>query len=190
MKFMYSILVSCLLFIEQAQAVNLNLLDATSFDPQPVVVSAADNSVPVGTVIIWTKVQIPEGWLECNGQAVPSYYPELRKMMKFTPNFQGMFLRGAGSQVVNHGSYGYVNHGTTLGAIQGDTTRDWFFYQMNPGGYGSYEGIAMPLTERESGPDGGGGSWNRAIYRPSRSVPTSTENRPVNVGVKYIIKAA
>lgn len=95
MKFMYSILVSCLLFIGQAQATNFKLFDATSFDPQPVLVSAADNSVPIGTVIIWTKEIIPEGWLECNGQKVNDIlYPELAALMPNTPNYKGRFLQG------------------------------------------------------------------------------------------------
>lgn len=198
MKFMYSILVSCLLCIGQAQATDLKLYDATSFDPQPVVVSAADNSVPVGTVIIWTKEEIPEGWLECNGQPVPDMYSDLKDLMPVTPNYQGMFLRGAGSQIVNHGGYGSVTHGTELGKIQGDTIRNaqgTFELRDNVKPMGVFTNTTGVFSAY-----GGGNNWRiRAtegnvaqktlLFNFANMIPTSKENRPVNVGVKYIIKA-
>lgn len=204
MKFMYSILVSCLLFIGQAQAANFNLLDATSFDPQPVVVSAVDNSVPVGTVIIWTKEVIPDGWLECDGQVVnETLYPDLHKLMPNTPNYQGMFLRGAGSQsFIQNAGYMIGNTQTlyssgNLGTIQGDSIRN------HKGVLGTADGPAMgPLfggNNRKSmayslgiAHDGGqrAGSQDTMIgYDFSRVFPTSNEIRPVNIAVKYIIKA-
>ena len=148
----------------------------------------------MGTISIWYEEQVPEGWLECNGQAVtPSDYPALYKMMRFTPNFQGMFLRGAGNQTVTHGSYGSVNHGTTLGQVQGDTIR-------NIKGRGGMrgDGFGSPHSPFPSGPfydsyigqetDGNNGYFG-LDFDASRVVPTANENRPVNIGVKYIIKA-
>ncbi len=148
------------------------------------------NLIPRGTISIWYEDQVPEGWLECNGQAVPSDYPELRKMMKFTPNFQGMFLRGAGSQTVTHGKYGSVNHGTTLGHVQGDTIRN--IYGSIDSGAGVF---VSPSGAFNLGKSSGGGLYGRGdfyddiSFDAARIVPTSEENRPVNVGVKYIIKA-
>ena len=186
-KFLTLLCSFLVLFSVNAHAFTLN--DATSFDPVPVQVQAASIGVPVGTVIIWTKEEIPEGWLECNGQPVPDIYPDLKALMPTVPNYQGMFLRGAGSQTVTHGNYGSVSHGTSLGQIQGDTVRNWYFVQLNPGGAGSYEGIAYNPGPAMGGPDGGGGSWHYVYYAPKVMVPTSEENRPVNVGVKYLIKA-
>lgn len=200
MKFMYSILVSCLLFIGQAQAIDFKLLDATSFDPQPVLVSAADNSVPIGTVIIWTKEIIPEGWLECNGQPVnEALYPDLHKLMPNTPNYQGMFLRGAGSQTVNHGGYGNTAHSSAgLGQIQGDSIRNitghWYSNWENSSGpywdntSGSVRSWIQNNYNTEAMQPGGGGVHFYQL-NSAYQVPTSTENRPVNVGVKYLIKA-
>lgn len=193
MKFLSLILASCLFFSPvQAQAKNF-LFDATSFDPQPVMVAAANNLVPTGTVMIWTQEIIPEGWLECNGQSVPSNC-ELYKTMKKTPNYQGMFLRGSGSQTINHGSYGLTVHSAVLGEIQGDTIRNikgGFDGNTNDGDWHK-TGPFFNTSELITGSDGGGvNATGGGIigFNTSLTVPTSEENRPVNIGVKYIIKA-
>lgn len=55
--------------------------------------------VPTGTVATWPMdAAVPPGWLACNGQAVPSSYPELRALMGSVPNYNNrQFLRGATS---------------------------------------------------------------------------------------------
>lgn len=173
------------------------LSDSTSFNPEQVQVQAASIGVPVGTVIVWTKEEIPEGWLECNGQPVPDMYPDLKVLMPNVPNYQGMFLRGSGSQVVTHGSYGSVVHGTTLGEIQGDTIRniEGTITEQPPYSYEGSTYTAGAFKYRYSGvfhwvKDGMGGAY-RGYYDLDTSlvVPTSEENRPVNIGVKYLIKA-
>lgn len=197
MKLIYSILISCLLFVGQAHAASFELHDATSFDPQPVLVSAADNSVPVGTVIIWTKEIIPEGWLECNGQPVnEALYPDLHKLMPSTPNYQGMFLRGAGSQsfVQNNGwSVGNTNTvyaSAGLGQIQGDATRritGWFSLDNQSPFCGG-----IFYNTRMTGNDYNASGWEPVTqmnFDNARFAPTAAEIRPVNIAVKYIIKA-
>lgn len=44
---------------------------------------------------MWTKEEIPEGWLECNGQPVPDSYPDLKALMPNVPDYQGRFLEGS-----------------------------------------------------------------------------------------------
>ena len=198
MKFMYSILVSCFLFIGQAQAVNFNLLDATSFSPEKVQVQAQSIGVPVGTVIIWTKNAVPDGWLECDGRAVnKTLYPELAALMSNVPNYQGMFLRGAGTQAINHGSYGWAYHGTTLGQVQGDGIRNITGSNNSPVFFPFANGHSQgAFTEYHNGTGwvvryalGDTGINSGIQFNASLAVPTANENRPVNVGVKYIIKA-
>lgn len=198
MKFMYSILVSCFLFIGQAQAVNFNLLDATSFSPEKVQVQAQSIGVPVGTVIIWTKNAVPDGWLECDGRAVnKTLYPELAALMSNVPNYQGMFLRGAGTQAINHGSYGWAYHGTTLGRVQGDGIRNITGSNNSPVFFPFANGHSQgAFTEYHNGTGwviryalGDTGINSGIQFNASLTVPTANENRPVNVGVKYIIKA-
>lgn len=176
------------------------LSDATSFSPEKVRVQAQSIGVPVGTVIVWTKNAVPDGWLECNGQAVNKVlYPELAALMSNVPNYQGMFLRGAGSQIINHGSYGSVNHGTILGQMQGDTIRDTlegtFEIRDDWGSLGAFTNT----TGVFSAYGGSGRGRIRATegyvaektlkFSMKNAIPTANEIRPVNVGVKYIIKA-
>ena len=198
MKFMYSILVSCFLFIGQAYAVSFNLLDATSFSPEKVQVQAQSIGVPVGTVIVWAKNAVPDGWLECNGQAVnKTLYPELAALMSTTPNYQGMFLRGAGSQWKNYNGYGWTEHGTTLGQVQGDSIRNITGSNNSPVFFPFANGHSQgAFTEYHNGTGWvvryalGDTGINCGIqFNASLTVPTANENRPVNVGVKYIIKA-
>ena len=50
---------------------------------------------PVGCIMIWTTINIPTNWLECNGQAVSqSLYPQLYTIMTTVPDLRGVFVRG------------------------------------------------------------------------------------------------
>ena len=88
-------------------AVPAHSLDATSFNPTAVEVTAkATSSISVGTIIAWPVAQNPAdwqnsdgsyNWLECNGQSISqTVYPELFALMGgHTPDLRGLFLRGA-----------------------------------------------------------------------------------------------
>ena len=105
--------------------------------------------MPVGGIIAWPKDSNPSTssniWLECNGQSFDTdRFPKLYKVLgsNKTPNYQGMFLRGAGSQTysqVNGNMYNWDQNKLTLGAktstnhtsgavgeIQGDGARKYF----------------------------------------------------------------
>ena len=194
MKSKFLTLLCSFLVLFSVNAHAFTLQDATSFDPIPVQIQAASIGVPIGTVIVWTKEEIPEGWLECNGQPVPDMYPDLKALMPTVPNYQGMFLRGAGSQVVTHGSYGNVVHRTTLGEIQGDTIRNITgefdggdispFFKNNFSGAFKYKSSTTHTADTAAFFTGHNFKFDASLI-----VPTSEENRPVNVGVKYLIKA-
>lgn len=110
-----------------------------------------------------------------------------------------MFLRGAGSQVVNHGRYGSTEHRAKLGEVQGDTIRNTlegtFEIRDDLGSLGAFTNTTGVFSAY-----GGGGRGrirategyvaNKTLkFSLKNAIPTSEENRPVNVGVKYIIKA-
>jgi hypothetical protein len=167
--------------------------------------------VPVGTVIAYTGPENFENWLECNGQSTAGY-PELAAIVGANvPNYQGMFLRGYGSQ--NHSKNNGSTVGVTvtthssgsLGAIQGDATR----------GFGNTvihdRDLHEPGSSNQSGVLGSTGAFyndtvtaigassivkgdvvsraTRRTFDASRVMPTSTENRPVNMAVRYLIRA-
>ena len=158
----------------------------------------ANSGVPVGTVIAWPSSKNPDDgeWLECNGQSCSSY-PELVAVLgkSTVPDYRGVFLRGYGSHTSSH--YGTVTHQSdALGVLQGDAIRNIT---------GSYTGYEFGATDggwqftgalyatNDSGYRGNENSEDRAIrlrFDASRAVPTSNENRPVNIAVRYLIKAA
>jgi hypothetical protein len=173
--------------------------DSTSFNPLPVTVKAQGSGVPVGTVVAWPASSNPEdaeNWLECNGQSTTGY-PELAAIVGPTvPNYQGLFLRGHGSQVADSGGYGAVNHASgALGAVQGDAIRN--LYGNLPADI-----AAMAVLNKETGVfhdegvinegDSGQSGYPEVrifSFNASRVVPTATENRPVNMAVRYLIRA-
>ena len=69
------------------------------------IVSPRISLVPVGTVIIWASdqdIEDSDKWLECNGQEVDKKrYPDLYKLMHYTPDYSSYFLRGGDSTLVN-----------------------------------------------------------------------------------------
>lgn len=61
--------------------------------------SSYGRGIPIGSIIAWPLDSEPKTggiWLECNGQAVPSKYVALRKLMSHVPDYRGYFLRGLG----------------------------------------------------------------------------------------------
>ena len=186
MKLICLILLSSFFLFEKAQA--FTIFDGTSFDPKPIKVEAKNNSVPIGTILVWSKNEIPEGWLECNGQAVnQDLYPDLFALMHNTPNYQGYFLRGVGGNSDKLG----VEQGDAIRNIEGDVgAAVWEL------GHKSSKSFY-----REKGHEGAGGHFyyyggmgmtyggKQIHFDASRVVPTANENRPVNKAVKYIIKA-
>ncbi len=179
---MYSILVSCLLCIGQAQAFD-KLFDATSFDPQPILVQAKNNSVPIGTVIAWAKEIIPEGWLECNGQAVnETLYPDLHVLMPHTPDYRDRFLQGTGINPVGERiEAGIPNLKGVAGAFYGDLGGNYGLFR-------TYNVDNVPVGASFIMPRRGQLEFNANRYNPIYKDNVNTV-QPPTVVVKYIIKA-
>ena len=147
--------------------------------------------VPIGSIIAWPASRMPDDgtWLLCNGQSC-SAYPELVKVLgkSTVPNYQGIFLRGYGSQVSTH--YGTVNHSSAaLGELQGDAIRNIYGSWDNGintwNSDGAFYGIKNWSNENSDYRLG----W-RGYLDASRVVPTADENRVINRAVNWIIKAA
>ena len=179
--------------------------DSTSYNPKNVPVSVqAGGGVPIGTIIAWPVATDPPDahkWLECNGQSITdSNYQELRTLLgsNNVPNYQGMFLRGFGSQYNDFTGFGLVNHssGNLVGKIQGDSIREVYgeipadmneYYLINYRYSGPFRYV---YGERASTGGTLGGQFHAvADFRISRATPTDNEIRPVNIAVRYLIKA-
>ena len=117
--------------------------------------------------------------------------------MATTPNYQGMFLRGYGVQQSWH--WGGVWHGSgDLGQIQGDAIRNiiasWAYVHSSEsslGGAGA-DGAAQwhSLTDAVARLGGSYSYGGGLSFDASRVVPTDFENRPVNMAVRYLVRAA
>jgi hypothetical protein len=153
--------------------------------------------VPVGTIIIWSTWATPDAsngtWLECNGQYVnPSVYPKLAALMSYTPNYQGIFLRGYGSQYSYH--YNTVLHSSAnLGDLQGDAIRN-IYGELTPNGVEGWPmtsgAINLQGQINQNGYGHNSGPVPVIDFDSSRVVPVANEDRPINRSVRYLIKAS
>lgn len=105
-----------------------------------------------------------------------------------------MFLRGYGSRSYAQ-TNGSLNGITTttytsneLNVIQGDATRNVTgSLSIDSNGYSTLSG-AFYYKGSAAGAGGSGGAY--AIgFDLSRLIPTASENRPINIAVRYLIKA-
>lgn len=158
------------------------------------------DTIPVGLVCIWpiaSEILNAHKWLECKGQFFDQFkYPDLYRLFpdRRVPNYQGVFLRGHGSQAhrQNNGSMVGVtltNHTSgNLGVIQGDAIR-----QIESGfAYDNYcyaaDGAFYVYYNGDGGYSGNAGTGGVRMDL-SRVVPTANENRPANIAVRYLIRA-
>ena len=178
-------------------AVPAHSLDATSFNPTAVEVTAkATSSIPVGTIIAWPVAQNPAdwqnsdgsyNWLECNGQSISqTVYPELFALIGGqVPDLRGLFLRGHGGNSAG------------LGEQQGHAMRDISAsgnISVGFGGYLSGSGIFKPVgshkvTVIRGTWDNNWSSTNYGLDLSAGGVPVANEVRPDNQAVRYLIRA-
>ena len=136
----------------------------------------------MGGIIAWPKDSNPSTssniWLECNGQSFDTNrFPKLYKVLGSSkvPNYQGMFLRGAGSQSFTQYSGSQVGNATIvyssggIGEIQGDAMRlvagqsfGRFLSLIDPSSAATFN--IVPEFN-----DGGGSTWLFETQRPYNS---------------------
>lgn len=135
------------------------------------------------------------------------FYPDLASFMANVPNYQGIFLRGHGSQKSSH--YGVVTHASgNLGELQGDTIRN-ITAKMWTNSRGPQHLFLDDSSKLTSGAFTVGDKylqWGAAEYNnasrdrqylwegslsfdASKVVPIANENRPMNIAVRYLIRS-
>jgi len=180
---------------------------------QPYSIHAA-NGVPAGTVIAYAgeKKETIDGYLLCDGSQKSRYdYPYLYEAIGTAyggsgnpyfnlPNFQGMFLRGAGEQTVAHPNKTGITttyKAAGLGVFQGDVIRDITGQIGNSNPNTGVNSTVQPTSGAFDATNTGNDSqWFTTSNYPkwtisfaaSRVVPTDNENRPANYAVYYYIK--
>ena len=129
-------------------------------------------------------------------------YPELFALMGGqVPDLRGLFLRGYGAQshAQNNGSTVGITSTThrsgILGEVQGDSSRPISGGLSNVQGAANPAGVAASgVFERRIHSDRAAGSYGGSYFTnltfsSSRVVPTAEENRPVNMAVRYLVRA-
>ena len=167
----------------------------------------AQNGVPTGSIMPYIGTTAPNGWLLCNGNPIPSgsYYDNLKALAgNNTPNLNGMFLRGAGSQTAYPS-----NVGPAVKVVQTDDNKSHLHaIDFNTSSNGLHSHKTYFANDNYSGNGGGstGLEDDRPDADPNRYLETTdngnhnhnvrgntantggTETRPINYGVNYIIK--
>ena len=155
-------------------------------------------SLPIGSIVMWAISTIPSDWLVCNGQSVnQSLYPDLYTLMTDVPDLRGCFVRGLDS------GKGY-DSGRQLGSYQADTFKSHTHSMSSEGSHDHMTALAV-------GDDGSFGHTSALYPEAISGNPNftssvaitdvkgdhthtinstgSTETRPKNVALIYIIKA-
>lgn len=170
--------------------------------------------VPIGTVVAFAGAAIPTGWLLCGGNPVSiAAYPELSAAIGvahgngtqnadgsasgFTgthfnlPDYRGRFLRGvddlAGNdpeKLLRTASKTGGNTANTVGSVQGDAMQG-HWHAMTPAGSNLGSG-----SNAGSGGSGSNNAVKGAVTDGVNGTPRlSSESRPKNANVNYIIRA-
>ena len=172
----------------------------------------AQNGVPTGSIMPYIGTTAPNGWLLCNGTAIPSgiIYDNLKALAGAnTPDLRAMFLRGSGSQTAYPDKVG-----PAIKVVQQDDVKAHlhtvaltttsagahyhFLNRRSNSDSGAYDSGDSNLTE-ESGVTTNraiigqfstltAGNHNHTVNGSTDVNGSATETRPINYGVNYIIK--
>jgi microcystin-dependent protein len=158
-----------------------------------------DTIVPVGTVIAFAGVSVPDGWLLCNGAAISrSVYTRLFTAIDIAhgygdnsttfnlPDLRGRFLRGVDGAAGNDPDAA----GRTFGAIGGNTGDNVGSVQGDDNKAHTHKSIANNYNRYYTlGAGGNGVAWNSVAGDPGSTQSTGgSESRPKNVNVNYLIR--
>lgn len=166
-----------------------------------------------GTIIAYGGVNVPTGYLACNGQSVQNtaVYADLFTAIGYAwggsganfnvPDLRGMFLRGTGTNATRKNSSNAFATGPGVGATSADSfaTHNHQFTAPTLGYQASFgtqiEGIAAPTSQQNSSGRPNNGTIqmrNTNDQSNQSSTPVNntggTETIPVNAGVQYLIK--
>ncbi|OOV19037.1 tail fiber protein [Flavobacterium sp. LM4] len=167
---------------------------------------SANNGVPTGSIMPFIGTSAPEGWVLCNGAALPSTAKALIAMVgNNAPNLQGMFLRGTGTSPVNS-QPGPALKGTQQDSLEKHSHDKGTLATDTAGNHNHKNGVynqllsmtgkftAIQTDNNNDQPDLGTAGTIQDAGSHTHTISGSTgdfgdlETRPVNYGVNYIIK--
>jgi hypothetical protein len=171
---------------------------------------SASNGVPTGSIMPFIGATAPTGWILCDGGAIPinSNTAALRALLGSvnSPDLQGMFLRGTGTNSDNQKAGPALNttqtdsnkeHLHAKGTLATNSTGEHSHTLRLSKWYRSFEGAngdENPYIDEESGSTTQDDLNTSSVGNHGHTISGSTaksggtESRPVNYGVNYIIK--
>jgi len=176
----------------------------------------AQNGVPTGSIMPFIGTVAPVGWLLCDGSTISSPYGDNLKTLlgigvTTTPDLRGLFLRGTGTATGYTGKTGPSlkvvqtdenlahNHGVSAittssnGAHDHNSGSNGYFFALRRDGTGTGQGFddnsggGTEPTIKTAGAIASGGNHSHTLTGATDG-NGSTESRPINYGVNYIIK--
>lgn len=139
----------------------------------------------IGAIVAWGNSTVPEGWLECNGSAIPSQYSELIALVGTnTPDLRGMFVRGWDN---GRG----VDGGRDLLSFQDSENLSHDHTASDSGHQHGYV-MAQSRTLADGGANGtyaASSNTNTGYANITVNYSGGSESRPKNVALMYIINA-
>ncbi|AIT09798.1 hypothetical protein LO80_07335 [Candidatus Francisella endociliophora] len=121
-----------------------------------------NSAVPIGTVVMWVSNTIPDGWLVMDGQDIDSNkYPKLHSMFRDgrTPDFRGLFVRGAGT----NSKYENAKGSSVLATQDDRTARPSNAFKTNSAGSHHHEHDQKYIDRMGTDEDYRGGSGLKTL---------------------------
>jgi microcystin-dependent protein len=170
---------------------------------------AASNGVPTGSIMPFIGTVAPSGWVLCNGQSLTTVKGAAGLIALLgsnsVPDLQGAFLKGAGRSIKAYvveaplkdfQDQSLKNHNHNSGALKSDnkdlgnlaaSADTWKNLDMEVQRGRDYTNVSLLMTK--SGDQyNSKGNHDHAISGSTADAGDSTEIRPYNYGVNYIIK--
>ncbi|MFC5285151.1 phage tail protein [Pedobacter alpinus] len=170
----------------------------------------AQNGVPTGSIMPFIGTVAPNGWLLCDGSAIPinTVTANLRTLLgsTTTPNLKGIFLRGTGTASAGHIGPALKTvqqddflshlHGVDINtdpaglhnhAIARKSNNNRDAYDPNDANKAESSAVTTDRANLGNFATGNEGSHAHRVNGVTNSFG-GTETRPINYGVNYIIK--
>jgi len=171
--------------------------------------AVSGNFIPPGVVIPFAGATAPSGWLLCDGSAISrtTYAPLFAAIASAwgygdnsttfnLPDLLGRFLRGKTTDVARDPGYAARticntggNTAGNVGSVQGDVFQA-HSHQVDIRGNSNFIQGTVSITGNSAGADVGLGAAAHAlgVLGANGSPRASSETRPINANVNYIIK--
>lgn len=149
--------------------------------------AVSSSGIPVGTIVAYYGATAPSGWLLCDGSST-SGHPQLVTLVgATTPDLRGYFIRGLDTRTSGYKDPYYTENSNTarsLGKIQTDA-----FQGHSHSGKSSNSGQTFNYSNGYTALLYSNNNVGEAVTSTYGNIRVSTETRPMNISLNYIIRA-